>query len=56
MPYRLEHFRAGYRVMGPSGQTYSKRPQSRQMALRQMRALYASEPSAGASHKADKAR
>lgn len=43
MPYNLEKSGSGFKVMGPSG-AKSKRPLSKEMAVRQMRALYANEP------------
>lgn len=43
MPYRLAKVKGGFKVSGPSGTTYSKKPQSRQQAAAQLRALYANE-------------
>lgn len=44
MPYALHKSESGYKVANKeTGETYSKRPQTRAMATRQMRAIYASE-------------
>jgi hypothetical protein len=48
MPYSVERSGSGYRVHGPGGKTYSKHPQSKAQATRQLRALYASESRTGA--------
>ena len=47
MPYKLEKSGKGYVVTGPSGPK-SNHPLSREMAVKQMRALYANEPEASA--------
>lgn len=49
MPYKLAKSGSGYKVEGPGGKTYSKHSQTRAMAARQMRALYASEFGKGTS-------
>jgi hypothetical protein len=48
MPYSIQKSGSGYKVEGPGGKHYSKHAQSKAMATRQMRALYASESRTGA--------
>lgn len=43
MPWKLQPSEGGYYVVDDKGKKYSKKPMSKSRALRQMRALYASE-------------
>lgn len=47
MPYKLVKSGSGFKVSGPSGAHYSKKPQSKERALSQMRALYVHEFGSG---------
>ena len=43
MPYHIQHYKNGYRVYSISGTPLSKKPLDYETALRQLRAVYASE-------------
>lgn len=45
MPWKLQPSEGGYYVVDDKGKKYSKKPMSKSRAMRQMRALYANEPS-----------
>lgn len=52
MPYAVRKVDGGYKATNKeTGATYSKHPQSREMAARQIRAIHASQFREGSAHK-----
>lgn len=47
MPYKIKKVSGGFKVSGPHGAKYSKKPQSKAKATAQMRAIYMSESRSG---------